>query len=69
MVDEADQAQVSSERLLNASIAACRGKASQGAVVSIECVDCEKVIPEARRKASPGCVRCIECQSDFEVNK
>ena len=68
-MDEADQAQVSNERLLNAGIAASRGKASQGVAVSIECIDCEEVIPEARRKASPGCVRCIECQTEFEDSK
>ena len=65
-MDEADQAQASTERLLNASIAACRGTASQGATVSDECIDCEEIIPEARRTASPGCLRCIECQAVFE---
>lgn len=26
------------------------------------CVDCESPIPEARRLAVPGCLRCIECE-------
>ena len=65
-MDEIDQAQVSSERLLNAGIAACRGKANQGETVSDECIDCEEIIPEARRTAAPGCLRCIECQAEFE---
>jgi phage/conjugal plasmid C-4 type zinc finger TraR family protein len=31
-----------------------------------DCVDCQEKIPEARRKASPGCCRCIGCQEEFE---
>ncbi len=65
-MDEIDQAQVSTERLLNASIAACRRKTSQGETLSDECIDCEEIIPEARRTAAPGCLRCIECQGEFE---
>lgn len=30
------------------------------------CAECEKAIPEARRKAIPGVRLCIECQSDLE---
>ena len=68
-MDEADQAQVSTERLLNAGIAACRGKANQGETLSDEGIDCEEVIPKDRRTAVPGCLRCIECQVEFEDNK
>lgn len=32
----------------------------------INCIDCGEEIPEARRKASPGCRRCIGCQQEFE---
>ena len=28
----------------------------------LECVDCGDEIPEARRKAIPGCPRCVACQ-------
>ena len=28
--------------------------------------DCGALIPEARRKAVPGCQRCVKCQSIFE---
>lgn len=31
-----------------------------------ECDDCGEPIPEARRKAVPGCTRCVACQEDFE---
>jgi phage/conjugal plasmid C-4 type zinc finger TraR family protein len=30
------------------------------------CIDCDKPIPEARRRAVPGCTRCINCQTEFE---
>lgn len=32
------------------------------------CVDCGEPIPESRLKAIPGCVRCVECQADYERN-
>lgn len=32
-----------------------------------ECEDCGEPIPEARQKAVPGCTRCVECQSEFEI--
>ncbi|MFC3874866.1 TraR/DksA family transcriptional regulator [Neisseria musculi] len=31
-----------------------------------ECDDCGGPIPEARRKAVPGCTRCVLCQAYFE---
>lgn len=31
-----------------------------------DCLDCGDEIPEARRKAQPGCHRCIECQTILE---
>ncbi len=30
------------------------------------CEDCEEKIPVGRRKAMPGCTRCVQCQADFE---
>jgi len=30
------------------------------------CLDCQKEIPEARRQAVPGCLRCIDCQTLLE---
>jgi len=32
-----------------------------------ECLDCEEEIPEDRRKAVPGCRRCISCQEEHEL--
>lgn len=34
-----------------------------------QCRECEADIPEARRKAVPGCSRCITCQTDFEERR
>ena len=31
-----------------------------------DCVDCARTIPKARRKASPGCRRCLDCQNLHE---
>ena len=30
------------------------------------CKECEEEIPEARRKAVPGCCRCVACETRFE---
>jgi phage/conjugal plasmid C-4 type zinc finger TraR family protein len=32
-----------------------------------ECVSCGDPIPAARRKAVPGCTRCIDCERDNEL--
>ncbi|MCP3942755.1 MAG: TraR/DksA family transcriptional regulator [Desulfobacteraceae bacterium] len=32
----------------------------------VECSECGEGIPEARRKAVPGCVRCVKCETKFE---
>lgn len=32
-----------------------------------ECCVCGGDIPEARRKAMPGCIKCITCQEEFEI--
>lgn len=31
------------------------------------CLECEEPIPEARRKAIPGVVLCIDCQQDRDA--
>lgn len=45
------------DRLLAARVPA------RGGVSAFECGYCGGEIPEARRLAAPGCVRCIECQT------
>ncbi len=71
MADDVDMAQVREESLLEARIAECRRQARTAPETSpaLECVDCEEIIPEARREALPGCERCIDCQTDLEADK
>jgi phage/conjugal plasmid C-4 type zinc finger TraR family protein len=33
---------------------------------ALECEDCGETIPEARRRAVPGCTRCVACQGELE---
>jgi phage/conjugal plasmid C-4 type zinc finger TraR family protein len=35
----------------------------------IDCEDCGREIPPARRQATPGCKRCINCQEKLERNR
>lgn len=39
---------------------------SENTVSAYKCEDCGSPIPEARRKAVPGCTRCVLCQAYFE---
>ncbi|WGO84695.1 TraR/DksA C4-type zinc finger protein [Arsenophonus apicola] len=36
-------------------------------VSAFECQQCNNPIPEKRRIASPGCIRCIDCQTLIEL--
>lgn len=36
---------------------------------TLNCIDCGELIPEARRKALPGVVCCVECQSNRDYRK
>ncbi len=36
---------------------------------SINCEECESLIPEARRKALPGASLCVGCQSELEKHQ
>lgn len=67
MSDEMDRAQAREEEMRQDALAArerrARTMAGDSALV---CAACEQEIPEARRKAVPGCQLCIECQRDAE---
>ena len=67
-MDIADCAQRNEERLLRAGIDSYRIDNSS-IDETIECIDCEEIIPEARRKAVPGCERCVSCQEIYEGNR
>jgi phage/conjugal plasmid C-4 type zinc finger TraR family protein len=47
--------------------ALARNQASAASLGVRDCVDCELPIPTKRRKAIPGCTRCIECEQAVEA--
>lgn len=75
MADEIDRATENAAFLLEARIKECRGKSCicpDRAITRIaptNCIDCGNHIPDARKKAAPGCVRCIGCQREFEEGR
>lgn len=62
MPDEIDQAQVVNEQFLEGVLADHRSRKPTGESRHT-CADCDEPIPEVRRQASPGCRRCIGCQT------
>lgn len=39
---------------------------NHSAVSATHCEECDEELPEARRKAYPGCTMCVSCQDDAE---
>ncbi|WP_298438016.1 TraR/DksA family transcriptional regulator [Geobacter sp.] len=67
MPDDIDRAQEINEQFLEDALAEHRRrKPLTVADSALICIDCETPIPEKRRKAAPGCVRCVECQTLLE---
>lgn len=56
-----DQAQEADNRLRQQAIDRARRAMNQNATGREDCIDCGEMIPEGRRKAVPGCIRCVEC--------
>lgn len=69
--EEAEVAQILDITRNMAAVAAVQAElAKQRAQPSLaECEDCGEDIPEQRQIASPGCTRCIHCQSVYERRK
>lgn len=61
-IDEPEQAQVHSIYYHLNQIAAVRAKVNVDRESRLTCVDCDDPIPEKRRLAIKGCLRCIQCQ-------
>ncbi|MDV1857833.1 TraR/DksA family transcriptional regulator [Citrobacter freundii] len=40
---------------------------NHSAVSAAHCVECDEELPEARRKAYPGCTMCVDCQGEQEL--
>jgi len=57
-----DQASALEEMMREHAIQAHR--INRDAVSAIHCVECGEELPEARRKAYPGCTMCVDCQAE-----
>lgn len=66
MADEIDRAQARDEYFRELALSGHRRSPGSVHESPLNCVDCETEIPEARRLAVPGCLRCISCQSLHE---
>jgi len=64
-MDEADLAQRDQERFEQMVLKYHLDSMPQGES-AFECEDCGEPIPEGRRKAAPGCTRCVPCQHYHE---
>ncbi len=64
MADFADDASAVEELQRNAALSAHR--INRDAVSATHCVECCEPLPEARRKAYPGCTMCVDCQGEME---
>lgn len=64
-MDEADLAQRYQEQFEQRVLQLHRDRLPKGES-AVECQDCGDPIPEARRRAMPGCSRCICCQHNHE---
>lgn len=64
-LEEGEMGQIHALHLNENAIAAIRNRISTEPSLE-ECMDCGEVIPEARRRAVQGCLRCITCQAISE---
>jgi len=64
-MDDIDRAQVRSDLFLDQALKKARGPRNNGPGADF-CIDCGELIPKARRQAVPGCIRCIDCQEEYE---
>ena len=62
-MDIADRAQKVIEQTISVALSQRRTKNKPSAIY---CEDCGRLVPEERRKAVPGCTRCVDCQREFE---
>ena len=61
-MDDADRADSLIEDAMQIGINKIRVSMPTGTSAT-ECEDCEEPIPDLRRNASPGCTKCITCQT------
>lgn len=71
-MDQFDRAQALEMAQREEAIANARFGALEsipGAVTALVCLECGCDIPQARREALPGVMRCVDCQQDFEKDQ
>jgi phage/conjugal plasmid C-4 type zinc finger TraR family protein len=66
-MDDVDRAQAREEELRDDALAAFHRRQPAPRAGAEFCVHCEETIPEARRRAVPGCQLCVACQAYFEM--
>lgn len=66
MPDEIDRAQGINEDFQAYALDHNQRNREPANYTGANCVDCGEEIPEPRRKASPGCCRCLGCQTLHE---
>jgi phage/conjugal plasmid C-4 type zinc finger TraR family protein len=65
MPDDMDLCQQINQELIDDALAEHKRDRPTG--LSLErCCVCGEDIPEARRKAVPGCCKCVSCQMEWE---
>ena len=70
MTDIFDRAQELEQRQRDAALANfAAANPLTGYASETHCIDCDEPIPDARRLAAAGCLRCIDCQEAFEHQK
>ena len=62
-----DDFQAQIEQTVNDRMAVARAELEK--IGSEECVECDSVIPAARRLVYPAAIRCIGCQSFLETQQ
>jgi DnaK suppressor protein len=72
MADIADKAQAVEEQLMEAALSRRVSVDPLDRRVVLgqtggECLDCGEEIPEARLRANPAALRCVDCQQDSET--
>jgi phage/conjugal plasmid C-4 type zinc finger TraR family protein len=66
MADQFDLAQDLDARYLRQALEDHARRSATGEETRSHCIDCGEEIPEARRQARPGCIRCIHCAETLE---
>jgi phage/conjugal plasmid C-4 type zinc finger TraR family protein len=64
-IDESEMGQIHAIHLNDNAIAAVRRSMPTGES-AVDCTECGEKIPESRRAAAKGCLRCIHCQTIHE---